>query len=282
MKSYLEKINTDLDIAVSPQCRSKTGKHSSFAPFTLIELLVVIAIIAILAGLLLPALSAAKAQARNISCVNNEKQMGLALAMYINDYNAWTPALIWNYSHVSFADGRENTWDYVLLPYLNIDNLNNKIEAFHCPDDVAERTYGPMRPQSYIYNSNSQPGDAGDYWPWALSPAKKQISSIKNPSKLLIIVCGNVVWAKLTASNRPIVALTSKAGIGFAFTHYAPWGSTLTMYFNHSRGSNYLMVDGHVEAFKNIEMYGYWQQPSGVKASQTRWCNRNTVGQTVE
>jgi prepilin-type N-terminal cleavage/methylation domain-containing protein len=74
-----------LRLRISVQRLGQVTKVAVIPAFTLIELLVVIAIIAILAALLLPTLARAKDHARRIQCVNNEKQLILAWALYSSD-----------------------------------------------------------------------------------------------------------------------------------------------------------------------------------------------------
>jgi prepilin-type N-terminal cleavage/methylation domain-containing protein len=63
--------------------------------FTLIELLVVIAIIAILAAILFPVFAESRESARQITCINNMKQLGTAMRLYLTDYDeTWFPAFV--------------------------------------------------------------------------------------------------------------------------------------------------------------------------------------------
>jgi prepilin-type processing-associated H-X9-DG protein/prepilin-type N-terminal cleavage/methylation domain-containing protein len=79
-------------------CARTPTPRGGLSAFTLIELLVVIAVIAVLASLLLPGLSHAKGQAKSIKCRSNLRQLGIQLALYVSDFNAY-PSL--RYTHTN-------------------------------------------------------------------------------------------------------------------------------------------------------------------------------------
>jgi prepilin-type N-terminal cleavage/methylation domain-containing protein/prepilin-type processing-associated H-X9-DG protein len=128
--------------------------------FTLIELLVVIAIIAILAAMLLPALAKAKERAHRVKCKSNERQLGIAMAMYADDNNNYLPA----FPQVSSGSGTW-LWD---LPSATADAIvtaGAKPEVFYCPGLTAG--VGEYN----IYQNAAGPGTKG-WWNWFATPRR--------------------------------------------------------------------------------------------------------------
>ena len=101
-------------------------RQESSKGFTLIELLVVIAIIAVLIALLLPAVQAARAAAQRIQCVNNLKQLGIAMHNYLNQANTFPigrqginrPANDAGYPGDAAGSNHRRTWAWLMLPFV--------------------------------------------------------------------------------------------------------------------------------------------------------------------
>ena len=157
-----------------PKCSpAPPGRPAAAVAFTLIELLVVIAIIAILASMLLPALARAKEAASRIKCVNNLKQLDLALKCYADDNNSLYPA-------------RTNGWRWpsqLLEYYRNTNLLVCATDALRGPPptDRSSPTLADRADRSYMINGWN------DFFSDALTSARSmKETAVIYPSETLI------------------------------------------------------------------------------------------------
>ena len=222
--------------------RAAEDHHSSFerktGRFTLIELLVVIAIIAILAGMLLPALNAARQSAMKISCTNNLKSLGTGIQFYASSYNSYLPKICFEYG------GQTSNSDLhvSIVNELKI-RADSKKSAMTCPVFITRNGYissnaalrpwyynpsGPVATATvvYSYGANEHVYPIKSTVPLSyLKPDSKKLDRLRHHSKVLSM-------ADSTASTR---------------IQYA----TQTFYNAHGQGFNMLMLDGHVDYSKN-------------------------------
>jgi prepilin-type N-terminal cleavage/methylation domain-containing protein/prepilin-type processing-associated H-X9-DG protein len=190
--------------------------------FTLIELLVVIAIIAILAAILFPVFARARENARRASCQSNEKQIGLALAQYIQDYDERCLPGAYPYSGSGDTTTR---WYNLLDPYLK------STQVLQCP---------------------SRPANTGVAYGWNYFKVGYQVQAGAGSSG-----DGNALGWAVHQNDIGCPAQTIPVGDGdqtgaYPFMLYYTDSTKLPNL--HLGGGNYLFFDGHVKWFSKDKM----------------------------
>ncbi|MBC8102405.1 MAG: DUF1559 domain-containing protein [Cytophagales bacterium] len=229
--------------------------------FTLIELLVVIAIIAILAAILFPVFAQAREKARQSACLSNQKQIGIGLGMYAQDYDEVFP--VGNAANLAL-NPPTNTgrgWAGQMYPYIK------NIGVFLCPNDPFESADTSRAEVSYSINQNLSTGPGNRLQTIALSEitAPAQTVFLSESSGASIgIGAGGIFPNPLEASSSTSIGFpaASPGGIdpasrwaygtgemgGRKFTNLCVGGTVpCNNDARHQGGSNFLAADGHTK-----------------------------------